>query len=77
MNLMEWKISLIGILLVNLVYGCDKTPKNAGPKKSGDNGYRLVIANDQSGYEPNKIYNCEYLINANSLFDFFLFLYFQ
>lgn len=49
-------------LLINLVGACTKKPLsnlNGGRKKSGDNGYRLVIgSNPDEGYEAGKTYNC-------------------
>lgn len=49
-------------LLINLVCACTKKPLsnlNGGRKKSGDNGYRLVIgSNPDEGYEAGKTYNC-------------------
>lgn len=43
-------------------WACSKVPVFNGravtkEKKSGDNGYRLAVRNDPSGYEPGKIYN--------------------
>lgn len=53
---------LLVFALVAVVLACKKLPPktlNAGRMQSGDNGYRLVIGNDQGdGYEPGKTYNC-------------------
>lgn len=55
---------LLASVLVAAVLACKKLPPktlNAGRMQSGDNGYRLVIGNDQGdGYEPGKTYNCMY-----------------
>lgn len=54
--------------LVATAIGCKKVPPkilNHGRKQSGDNGYRLVIGGNPSGYEPGKIYNCELLLIEN------------
>jgi hypothetical protein len=48
--------------LVAIALGCKKVPPktlNHGRKQNGDNGYRLVIGGNPSGYEPGKIYNCK------------------
>lgn len=59
----------VGLLLVALSlasvdpgWACSKVPVFNGravtkEKKSGDNGYRLAVRNEPSGYEPGKIYN--------------------
>lgn len=46
-------------------WACSKVPVFNGravtkEKKPGDNGYRLAVRNDPSGYEPGKIYNCNF-----------------
>lgn len=46
-------------------WACSKVPEFNGravtkEKKSGDNGYRLAVRNDPSGYEAGKIYNCNF-----------------
>lgn len=65
----------VGLLLVALAlasvdpgWACSKVPVFNGravtkEKKAGDNGYRLAVRNEPSGYEPGKIYN------RNVLFD--------
>lgn len=57
-----WFIVLAHIV-VEQCLACSKVPVfNGRPvtkeKKAGDNGYRLAVRNDPSGYEPGKIYNC-------------------
>uniref|UniRef100_A0A182THG9 Uncharacterized protein n=1 Tax=Anopheles melas TaxID=34690 RepID=A0A182THG9_9DIPT len=44
---------------------CSKTPivdgrTVSGVKQPGDNGYRLAIRDEPTGYEPGKIYNRKY-----------------
>lgn len=55
---------LLASVLLTAVLACKRLPPktlNAGRMQSGDNGYRLVIGNDQGdGYEPGKTYNCTY-----------------
>lgn len=61
MNFRIFQFLLISVLLT-LVHSCKKVPPkvlNHGRKRNGDNGYRLVIGNNPSGYEPGKIYNCK------------------
>ena len=64
----EMNFRLIQYLLISafvaIAIGCKKNPPkslNSGRKQSGDNGYRLVVGGLSGGYEPGKIYNCEWM----------------
>jgi hypothetical protein len=54
-------LQLLGLVAVH-ASGCNNVPMVPhGPKVSGDNGYRLIVGGEPSGYEPGKTYNCEYI----------------
>lgn len=58
-------------VLVACALSCKKVPPkslNHGRKQSGDNGYRLVIGNNPTGYEPGKIYNCMCHVASSTCF---------
>lgn len=45
-------------LLVGSISSCSRAPQAPhGRKGRGDNGYRIIIGDEPSGYEPGKIYN--------------------
>ncbi len=47
-------------LLVGNVSCCSRVPQAPhGRKGRGDNGYRIIIGDEPSGYEPGRIYNCK------------------
>lgn len=52
-------IALIVILgLLHIAVGCKREPSTQhGPKRTGDNGYRIVVGDDEQKYQPGKIYN--------------------
>lgn len=52
---------LIGyIVLLGQIEACSRVPSEQhGPKKAGDNGYRLIIGEEPIGYIPGKVYNCK------------------
>lgn len=58
------RVGLIVLVLGQCCWACSKVPVFNGravgkEKKPGDNGYRLAVRNEPSGYEPGKIYNCK------------------
>lgn len=59
------KLAFLTILLIVLAcvsnsLSCRLVPKTPhGVKRSGDNGYRISIGNNPTGYQPGKIYNGE------------------
>jgi hypothetical protein len=69
MNFFWWKFVLLATLL-SLANCCDKRPENAGRRKKGDNGYRLVIGGDPDGYKPGSYYNC--MIVTSEIFPVYL-----
>lgn len=57
------KLAIFNILLVIAVcisnsLACNRVPKEPhGAKRSGDNGYRIAVGDNPTGYQPGKIYN--------------------
>lgn len=57
-NMLKQSAIFIILFITTATLGCERMPKVPhGPKKSGDNGYRIYIGNEPSGYQPGKIYN--------------------
>lgn len=55
-------IILATLTVIELILCCNKIPNNIpyGKKKTGDNGYRLIVGDEPNGYKPGKIYNSKY-----------------
>lgn len=46
------------VILFGQTESCPRVPtEKHGPKRTGDNGYRLIIGEEPTGYVPGKIYN--------------------
>lgn len=45
------------LVLIEFSFACRRVPKEHEKRKEGDNGYRLIIGDNPSGYQPGKIYN--------------------
>lgn len=50
---------LLLVVVAGSVLGCGKVPSDSqhGPKRSGDNGYRVIIGDEPTSYIPGKTYN--------------------
>ena len=53
---------LLILIVIQYCLGCTRTPSGLphGRKGRGDNGYRIYIGDEPKGYQPGKIYNCNY-----------------
>lgn len=50
------------LFIIDSISCCARVPQSPhGPKVRGDNGYRIIIGDEPTGYEPGKIYNCKKL----------------
>lgn len=60
---------LLLIVVAGSVLGCGKVPSDSqhGPKRSGDNGYRVIIGGEPTSYIPGKTYNRKNEIQRNLL----------
>lgn len=61
----------VASLIIQSIACCARVPQGPhGRKGRGDNGYRIIIGDEPSGYEPGKIYNCKktsFLLNFTFL----------
>lgn len=51
--------AIIALVCIEVALGCPRAPRDLphGRRKRGDNGYKLSIGDNPSGYVPGKIYN--------------------